>query len=415
MGRSSSPLIYDDVDETAPEKASPVADSARRKKKPRKRVAFADDLVAVMKGKEEGRLSYYDIYDEEVPTTSLARQTRQPSTNVDISSRKQRNPKRYGKINMAAQDFQDALIEMISAESAKTDLLVLVSGVERISDCGVVNDLLSGKQELCINQKVKIRSCGSDFFESARERKPEVEQGTEEVADLPSAAAEQGHFNISADERAAGSSHEHVAHVGVEEAGTKEQDAIIVVAEPAALAGSSTEEVKLMTIATGTLKIDGPGVDEAKTGASEATAIEVGLSDGSQTEDVVMEPAQTVEEDDPPKDTEHSNIGIEYSACGGLGSQAKEQNEPVEGRDMDVEMCATVDQILLPSNDDESGPKPLVEDGVDSEMAEVEISEHDEIQDLPGKTSQQISGPVSSPATEGQDDPSTEVSQETLA
>ncbi|KAL2261267.1 hypothetical protein VTK26DRAFT_4507 [Humicola hyalothermophila] len=387
---TSSELNYDDV---VPVENKDRTLDPKAQTKGSKKVVFANGFVN-SRGKQEGRLSYYDEYDEEVSMAEVKGRTGRLSRDDGIDGDSVEAPDLVP--DSAAEDFQDALREMIVTESAKADLLVFVDGVERITKNGAVTELFGGREGIFANPKasrLSNRPCFADLSGfSAEEERTARELIEADIKALLSIPEEHEQLGAGVDDRELGLAKEDV---GAAEVATHGADATMVDVEPAAPVSGPAEEVQSMTIATGALEISEPlchGTRKTTVG-SDATANAVVLSDGPQTMGEVFEPTQAVSgEVETAKDPEKNGAEIDSSTHERIGSETFELHEPVGDADMmEVEASSTVgpDSPRPEVTDIDANLSVAREDGFDSEMTGVEASEPGKVHAVSGESTEE--------------------------
>lgn len=358
--------------DSVPQNKICTQDSGEVQEVTRKKVGF-DNVVVYIPPKQEGRLSYYDEPNGDEPTVPLAMGVTKPLGHEKMDVDTPEMPSSEKSVSLDGDE--DDCLGMIRTESDKTNLLLLVNGIEyprKYSTC--VAEFLRGRQ-IWVNESIMYtRSCPADFFGPPvaaeqlacweAECEPMVNKGL---------VGEMARDFASADE-AAGLATNVVAadstKVGAEE------DATMDDAGSTALAGGSMEKVKLMMFATESLQICEPLPAEEHKTATEAMAY---LGDEPPAECGTQQPAQTKEE----SSTEAAEYSISYvspSACKAVEVKINEAqpSQPKEDTAMEAElipMPLTTVQTSVVAGDGESLVNPSAEDQGDSEMTDVGFSQ----------------------------------------
>jgi hypothetical protein len=398
----------------SPQKKIRAQDNEDAKKLTRK-VAFID-LVDIMP-KKEGRLSYHDEYDEEEPATPLAIGTTRSWGNekMDVDTLEVPASKKSEELDRAVMDlsFRDGLPEMIKTESAQTDLLLLVNGIEysrTYSTC--VAELLRDKH-VWVNDTIYTRSCSADFFGPTPDGEQIARWKIEwEMAVEKRVAGKWARNHASAEEETADPA------TNVEPANSTEEDTTMDDAESVAHVAGSKEEVKLMTVATEGLQIDETLSNEEHKEGTDAMSVMANLSDEPPTENGVLEPACGITDEESARSTEYNIPYVESFASEAVDCKTTEVHlpQPAEDATTEVELASSVVQVSMAADGSNSVVKPPAEDLGDSEMAGVEVSQVVKEEGPHPQESNQETLPIEPPQViEGQHSYSRESSQETLA
>ena len=402
----------------APQKKIRAQDNEDAKKVTRK-VAFID-LVDITP-KKEGRLSYHDEYDEEEPATPLAIGTTRSwgDEKMDVDTLEVPASKKSEELDRAVMDlsFRDGLLEMIKTESAQTDLLLLVNGIEfsrTYSTC--VAELLRDKH-VWVNDTIYTRSCPANFFGPTLDGEQIARWKIEwEMAVEKRVAGKWARNHASAEEetadRATNAEPANSTGVGVKEDTTMDD------AESVAYVAGSKEEVKLMTVATEGLQFDETLSNEKHKEGTDAMSVMANLSDESPTENGVLEPAHDITDEESARSTEYNISYVESFASEAVDCKTTEVHlpQPAEDATMEVELASSVVQISMAADGSNSVVKPHAEERGDSEMAGVEVLQVVKEEGPHPQESNQETLPIEPPQViEGQHSYSRESSQETLA
>lgn len=150
----------------APSKKTRAQDNEPAKKVSTKKVGFVD-LVDEIKPKDEGRLSFHDDYDGIVPATPLPQQSTQSweGKEMDVDT-----PEKSGKLDTAVeiQLIHSTFKDMIKTESTKTELVLLIDGIDYSRPYSVpVAKLLRNQKDFWIHEAIvnkDTRRCSMDYY-----------------------------------------------------------------------------------------------------------------------------------------------------------------------------------------------------------------------------------------------------------
>ncbi|KAL2024007.1 hypothetical protein VTK56DRAFT_242 [Thermocarpiscus australiensis] len=252
-------------------KKQPLEGDEHPKEDPRKKkVTFADDLVAEITNREEGRLSYYDEYDGNVPEAPFSRSPSSEKMDIDGSVAPVFGTRGETDHAEESQLFQDELAEMIKSESTKEDLILLINGIERLPICHVfVARLFKGREEnIWFNDTITTSRASSLNFidlpvedeeegpDSIDGEKPAAKEAATEQEEICEGGVEQGGSGSALMVVEPSHHADHAEDVG------RDEDAIMADSEPAMAAGNSAEEITNVMLATGNLQIDESAVSE---------------------------------------------------------------------------------------------------------------------------------------------------------
>ncbi|KAK4238624.1 hypothetical protein C8A03DRAFT_14903 [Achaetomium macrosporum] len=257
------------------------------KKGHRRKASFLDDLANKAKARREGRLSYDEEVDEIERPASLAKRTAWSQSTEEMEVDRPKTPafEKRRDADYAAEGeaelFASDLLDMIRAESVKTDRLLLINGLEHP---GPYNPLLvklfSGKQSVWVNENLNMtRPCSSDFLDLPLESKQQVE-----IIDF----------------EMAGDSAMMLVEPGCP-VGTKEEDAILVDTEPTVAVDFCSIATESMTVATGSLHVKNDPSNRAKPGQMGVEPVPTPINDGSLPEGDVQESTPVAGKNNPEK------------------------------------------------------------------------------------------------------------------
>ncbi|KAG7287739.1 hypothetical protein NEMBOFW57_007253 [Staphylotrichum longicolle] len=253
-------------------------------------LSFPDDVLSKRKDREEGRLSYDDeVYGEDLPSPVAKRTVRLPEAEMTDTAHEPEKPVSVTKTDLSGfircRLFELDLMEMIQAESTKTDLMFIIDGVERMPPCdSFLVKLFKGQEGIGVNERFKkIRPCPTDYFQYLVTAE-EIEMIDCKMATEVDAAAVKGTPGAFDGKEAVGSGmmHEEPALT----VATKDADAEMAdVAASAVIFISSDEEDAVM------LEAGSPKFEESlpRMDGFEAGAIAAPATDGSGTNGVPQE------------------------------------------------------------------------------------------------------------------------------
>lgn len=373
----SSPLCAED---SASWKQARHGDKGNAMNPSRKRVTFGDEVVIEIGSRDEGRLSYYDECDMGVSATPLSKPTNKYLTDdkMDVDGPEMLVPQET-KQSDGLQFSPEELGDMIRVESANTDLLLLVDGVELLPPHGLgIVKLFRGQDGVWINGAVKKdRPRPAEFFDLPLESVQNSDTGVQSNLVSQKAAPEEQPLNrVSVDEQAAHRAAEPLDPARQAGDAANNNKAMLVDMNCPVGACVSVDEVKSMTDAAGSLQIHEHPLDEAEVQGSGAEPTEEdSTSVGSPTESVTKEQEWSFTEDEPTGITEPDLSPLESppeKAVVHGETAGAHPPQPAEDTAMALELLPGTDGAA--GTADDRGPMVMapVEDSVNLKMGGVE-------------------------------------------
>ncbi|KAL2137425.1 hypothetical protein VTI74DRAFT_46 [Chaetomium olivicolor] len=225
-------------------------DNKHPKETPRKKREFSGDLVAMdQKNFGDGRLSYEDEGYRDMPVLANPSSEFRESQKTPVERPEAPISEKSGNSALLAGDsFELEVLEMILAESVRSDLILLVDSVECLCNPSVAT-LFRGQENIWVNKEVNTtRPSSSDFFEMQDDDEEEAE-ATEQMV--------FGMVDVKDKQTAAKKDVVDSARMLIESVGPviAEEDAVIADAVPVVVATVASDGVDSKRIATGDVKI----------------------------------------------------------------------------------------------------------------------------------------------------------------
>ncbi|KAK4041183.1 hypothetical protein C8A01DRAFT_34802 [Parachaetomium inaequale] len=172
--RRASPSRSPSPDRTAPRKKSQawVSEGAKNWSA----MAFADNLMIRQRDPAEGRLSYDDV-PQSSPTKHSASSSVVGGMDVEVPEKAASEKSEDDSHADHNQLLELDVLEMIRIESVKTDLLLLVGGVERLPlSVPFLDKFFKGQESVWVNEALtKTRPCSTDFYAFRIEDEQQIE------------------------------------------------------------------------------------------------------------------------------------------------------------------------------------------------------------------------------------------------
>ncbi|KAJ4300237.1 hypothetical protein N0V88_002909 [Collariella sp. IMI 366227] len=318
---------------------------------------YADDVVVVNKRNlENGRLSYEDEGYGDVPTPPFATQSPlSPENQKTVIEKTEAALSESGESDDSllyiGGPVELETLKMILAESAKSDLLLVAGGVERLCSSSVFTLLKPHEENIWVNKGLKrTRNCSSDFFDEIEE---DVADGAQQMV-VPMVVSMNRDTRVAAEERVV-----NPCMMAVEPVNSKGEVAMTD-AESAMLVGTSCNDLESMMVAAGELRIEAAasGQPPAVGSALEKTRAEsvAGPIEGPPCEPGAQEPGvvEALEESQA-----FTKKNIPFTQHGPREATDVEMTEasppqPVSGATMDCEMSPVANEAS-PADLDEHG------------------------------------------------------------